>query len=382
MAQRRANNRKISPAATAEARRLRQTLRGMAWRGWGPFVSERQWGTVREDYSEYGNAWEYFPHDHARSRAYRWGEDGIAGFCDRHQWLCLGLALWNGRDPILKERLYGLTNSEGNHGEDVKEIYYYLDSTPTHSYNRMLYRYPQQAFPYAQLVEESRRRGMQQTEFEITDTGIFDKSRYFDVEVEYAKAAVDNIMMRVTVHNRASEPATIDVLPQLWFRNIWAWSPIPEKPMLSGIDGSTVQIKHPNLPVMQWFCDGTPGLLFCENDTNPHRLFGMAAEGYFKDGVNDYIVAGNRTAVNPEPEGTKVAAHYRLSLPAGGSAQLRVRLAVEGVAAAFDTFDATIDQRRAEADEFYAAVQTDIDDPQARLVQRPAFAGMLWSKQF
>jgi len=367
---------------TAEEARLEEMRRGVPWQRWGPYVSERQWGTVREDYSEQGTAWEYFPHDHARSRAYRWGEDGIAGFCDRHQWLCLGLGLWNGRDPILKERLFGLTNSEGNHGEDVKEIYYYLDCTPTHSYQRMLYRYPQATFPYSQLVEENRRRGRQDPEFEITDTGVFDFFRYFDVEVEYAKSGVDNILLLVTVHNRAAAPASINVLPQLWFRNIWSWDGAAERPQLREDGEARIAIEHPNLPSMKLLCDGEPTLLFCENETNLRRLFGSAATGYFKDGINDFVVAGNPGAVNPGKFGTKAAAHYPLQVPAQASAAVRVRLLCDEEETRFEDFDAVMKSRRREADEYYNAIGQDVAAGDARLVQRRALAGMLWTKQF
>jgi hypothetical protein len=367
---------------TAEAARLEEMRRGVPWQRWGPYVSERQWGTVREDYSEHGTPWEYFPHEHARSRAYRWGEDGIAGFCDRHQWLCLGLGLWNGRDPILKERLFGLTNSEGNHGEDVKEIYYYLDCTPTHSYQRMLYRYPQATFPYSQLVEENRRRGRHDPEFEITDTGVFDSFRYFDVEVEYAKSDVDNILLLVTVHNRADAPASIDVLPQLWFRNVWSWDGTAERPRLRGDEEARIAIEHPNLPPMKLLCDGEPALLFCENETNLRRLFGRAATGFFKDGINDFVVAGNRGAVNPEKFGTKAAAHYQLQVPAQASVAVRLRLLCDEEESRFEDFDAVMKSRRQEADEYYNAVGQDVPAGDARLVQRRALAGMLWTKQF
>ena len=314
---------RAAAARTAEALRLEEIHHGVHWRRWGPYLSERQWGTVREDYSEYGNAWDYFPHDHARSRAYRWGEDGIGGFGDDRLRLCLGLALWNGRDPILKERLFGLTNAEGNHGEDVKELYYYLDGTPTHSYMRMLYKYPQAAFPYSWLVEENRRRGMAEPEFELIDTGVFDENRYFDVEIEYAKADVDDILMLVTIHNRGHEPASLHVLPQLWARNIWSWKPDSKKPRLLAREDASISIDHPELPPLRLFCDDRPEFLFCENDTNFQRLFGMKMPGrYFKDGINDYIVNGDLAAVNPVPLGTKVAAHYRLTLRAEETARL------------------------------------------------------------
>ena len=372
-----------SAAGTAEAARLASISRGVHWRRWGPYLSDRQWGTVREDYSPDGTAWEFFPHDHARSRAYRWGEDGIAGFSDDQLLLCLGLALWNGRDPILKERLFGLTNSEGNHGEDVKELYYYLDGTPTHSYMRMLYKYPQAAFPYAVLVEENRRRSRHQPEFELIDTGIFAENRYFDVEIEYAKADVDDILMQVTIYNRAREEATLHVLPQLWSRNIWSWQPQSMKPRIVTRGGDSVSVDHPMLPPMRLRCEGSPEFLFCENETNIPRLWEMAAPGqYFKDGINDYVVNGDRAAVNPARLGTKVAAHYCMTLPGGGDARLRLRLAHDDAASGFDDFGSVFRRRRAEADEFYAALQRDIDDPDTRLVHRQAFAGMLWTKQF
>ena len=368
---------------SAEAMRLEEIHYGKHWRRWGPYLSERQWGTVREDYSEYGTAWEYFPHDHARSRAYRWGEDGIGGFGDEQLLLCLALALWNGRDPILKERLFGLTNSEGNHGEDVKELYYYLDGTPTHSYMRMLYKYPQAAFPYAWLVEENRRRGRSEPEFELIDTGIFADNRYFDVEIEYAKADVDDILMRVTVHNRAADAAELHVLPQLWARNIWSWKPDCPRPLLVAREDRTISVDHPLLPRLRLHCDGSPEFLFCHNETNITRLSGISAPGHhFKDGINDYVVNGEVAAVAPDRRGSKVAAYYRLSLPAGGCAQLRARLAPADHAFGLSDFDDIFDQRRAEADEFYAELQHDITDPDARLVQRQALAGVLWSKQF
>ncbi len=370
-------------AGTAEGLRLGEIGRGVRWRRWGPYLSERQWGTVREDYSADGDAWRYFPHDHARSRAYRWGEDGIAGWGDDRLLICLSLALWNGRDPILKERLFGLTNPEGNHGEDVKELYYYLDGTPTHSYMRMLYKYPQAAFPYDLLVAENRRRGRNAPEFELIDTGVFADDRYFDVEVEYGKAAADDVLMRVTIHNCAAEPAVLHVLPQLWARNIWSWQPQSMRPRLAGRDDHSISIDHPLLPPMRLACEGQPEILFCDNDTNPRRFGGQAAPGsYFKDGINDYLVAGDRRAVSPARVGTKAAAHYLMRLPAGGETRLRLRLAGQEGTIATDEFDALLDRRRAEADEFYAALQHAVTDPDARLVHRQAFAGMLWTKQF
>jgi hypothetical protein len=377
----RSTSRKVF-AETAEARRLDEARAGMPWRRWGPYLSERQWGTVREDYSEHGNAWDYFPHDHARSRAYRWGEDGIAGFGDDQLYLCFGLALWNGRDPILKERLFGLTNSEGNHGEDVKELYYYLDATPSHSWMRMLYKYPQAAFPYAQLVEENRRRGTADPEFELLDTGVFDDNRYFDIEVAYAKAAPDDILIEITAINRGSDPAPLHILPQFWARNIWSWNPGVEKPVLRRDGAEAILADHPHLPPMRLDCDGSPALLFCENDSNSGRLWGHPSPGYFKDGITDHVVDGRHDAINPEEIGTKAAAHYRLVLDGGAMMRVRLRLCPAEQGGGFDDFDRILARRRAEADEFYAALQADIADEDARHVQRQALAGMLWSKQF
>ncbi|MBS0209548.1 MAG: glucosidase [Planctomycetes bacterium] len=371
-----------------QARLLQSDQADAPWRKWGPYLSERQWGTVREDYSADGNAWDYLPHDHARSRAYRWGEDGLAGFSDLEARLCLALALWNGRDPILKERLFGLTNEEGNHGEDVKELYYYLDATPTHSYLKLLYKYPQAAFPYERLLAENQKRDRTEPEFELLDTGVFDEDRYFDVFVEYAKTSPEDILMLVTVHNRGPEAASIHVLPTLWFRNTWSWSGNTEqKPSLAAADDaapgeSAIDASHRRLGVRRLWCEGQPELLFCENETNVRRLFNAEAPGPFKDAFHNYLIAGQRDAVNREQTGTKAAAHYTLNLPAGGSAQVRVRLAPEDVAGGFADFDAVMTARRREADEFYADLQRDVADADARLVQRQAFAGMIWNKQF
>jgi hypothetical protein len=388
----------------AEQERLAAANEGkVPWRLWGPYLSERQWGTVREDYSPDGTAWDYFPHDHARSRAYRWGEDGLAGFSDEQQRLCLSLALWNGRDPILKERLFGLTNAEGNHGEDVKELYYYLDATPTHSYLKMLYKYPQREFPYALLVAENRKRGKDQPEFELLDTGIFDDDRYFDIFVEYAKATPTDILMRVTVHNRGAETAALHVIPQLWFRNTWSWKPTA-KPVLTSIKRTAVLVRHDGLGDYILHCDGQPEMLFCDNETNFQKLFGLdkASGGYFKDGFHEYIVHGNRAAVHPGPEGTKAGALYQLTVDSGKSVQIRLRLAGRALRSApqvhsepdgsvagtprsarpFEDFEAVFDRRIREADEFYDDVQKGIADADARLVQRQAFAGMIWGRQF
>jgi len=353
------------------------------WRRWGPYLSERQWGTVREDYSPGGTAWEYFPHNHARSRAYRWGEDGVAGISDDKQNLCLSLALWNGKDPILKERLFGLTNAQGNHGEDVKEIYYYLDATPTHSYLKMLYKYPQREFPYAQLVEENARRGKEQLEFELLDTGIFDDDRYFDVFVEYAKAAPEDLLMRVTIYNRGPDEAAIHLLPQLLFRNTWSWKENSPKPEIFPTNRSAIAAKHAELGTYTLNCDGNPELLFCDNETNFLRLFGQnQITGHFKDAFHDYVVHGNSSAVNPERSGTKAGALYQLTIPAGGSKQVRLRLSNANNRKSFADFDSIFAQRISEADEFYAGLQKGISDADARNVQRQAFAGMIWSKQF
>ena len=319
---------------TAEHKRLEESRHEASpWKKWGPYLSERQWGTVREDYSEGGDAWEYFTHDQARSRTYRWGEDGIAGLSDDKQRLCFALALWNGKDPILKERLFGLTNSEGNHGEDVKEYYFYLDSTPTHSYMKFLYKYPQAAFPYADLVETNRRRNREEMEYELIDTGVFDGDRYFDVFVEYAKAAPQDILIRIRAANRGPEPAELHLLPTLWFRNDWAaWIARPgEKPNLKQIKGpagtSAVAAAHPLVGEYTLYCEGEVPLLFTDNETNYERVFGTPnLDPYVKDGINNYVVLGQQGAVNPGKTGTKVAPHYRFTIGPGQSATVRLRL--------------------------------------------------------
>ena len=368
-----------------EARRLRDNAAyNSPWRRFGPYLSERQWGTVREDYSAGGAAWDYFPHDHARSRAYRWGEDGIAGFSDHRQRLCLGVALWNGRDPILKERLFGLQNAEGNHGEDVKELYYYLDATPTHSYLKMLYKYPQAEFPYARLVDENRRRGKSEQEFELVDTGVFDDDRYFDVVVEYAKADPNDILWRITAYNRGPEPARLHVLPQLWFRNTWSWHQVAKKPSLKRSGRFSIEAQHPELGRFSYYVDparGEPQLWFCENETNMRRIFGSeAGPTYPKDAFHEYLVARRDGAVEYE-NGTKSAAHFVFDIPAQGSASVRTRLVKDTTALPFAEFDAIFAERLREADEFYEELQHDIKSADARLVQRQALAGMIWSKQ-
>jgi hypothetical protein len=355
------------------------------WRRWGPYLSERQWGTVREDYSPGGTAWDYFPHDHARSRAYRWGEDGIAGLSDDNQNLCLALAMWNGRDPILKERLFGLNNAEGNHGEDVKEVYYYLDAIPTHSYLKMLYKYPQREFPYAQLVEENARRKSQPElpEFELLDTGVFDDDRYFDVFVEYAKAGPEDLLMRVTVHNRGPDEATIHLLPQLWFRNTWSWQPDSVRPEIARTNRGVLTARHAEFGDYSFYADGTPEILFCENDTNVRRFYGQnEAAGYFKDAFHEYVVHSNPAAVNPQNSGTKAGVLHKLAVPVGGSREIRLRLSKASNRMPFSDFDSVFARRIQEADEFYAGLQDGIARADACNVQRQAFAGMIWSKQY
>ena len=360
------------------------------WKKWGPYLSERQWGTVREDYSENGDAWNYFSHDQARSRVYRWGEDGLAGISDDQQRLCFALALWNGKDPILKERLFGLTNSESNHGEDVKEYYFYLDSTPTHSYMKYLYKYPQAAYPYDKLVETSRRRTRQEMEYELLDTGVFDENRYFDVFVEYGKASPEDILIQITIHNRGAEPAELHVLPTLWFRNLWSWGRQAEKPVLQQLTRTqrwgVVKATETKLGERYFYSDGDPSLLFTENETNTKRIFGVANRTpYVKDSFNDFIVHGRKEVVNPEQKGTKVAAHYRLTVAPGQCQVVRLRLsdvAPTGAAAFGGHFEEVLDARRDEADEFYKAIiPASLNADQAN-VMRQAVAGMLWSKQF
>jgi hypothetical protein len=368
----------------AERQRLDATNKGLApWRFWGPYLAERQWGTVREDYSASGAAWEYFPHDDARSRVYRWGEDGLLGICDEHGRLCLALALWNGRDPILKERLFGLTNREGNHGEDVKELYYYLDATPTNSYLKALYKYPQAAYPYDQIVAENARRGKTEPEYELLDTGAFDDDRYFDVFVEYAKSASDDLLMRVTVHNRGPEAAAIHVLPQLWFRNTWAWMETTRpRPSLSIAEDGSIEVNHRSLGGRRLYFESAKETLFTENETNLRRHAKMEnALGPFKDGFHEYLLHDRADAVSEAKVGTKAAVHYLLDVPAGGSREVRLRFAPGAQATPFADFDAVFAARIAEADAFYATIQEGMSDD-ARLVQRQALGGMIWSKQF
>ena len=379
---------------TPEAKRLEESAsRSTHWKRWGPYLSERAWGTVREDYSPYGTAWEHLPHDHARSKAYRWNEDGLAGISDRHQFICFALALWNGRDPIIKERLFGLTGHEGNHGEDVKEYYFYLDSTPTHSYMKYLYKYPQAAFPYARLVEENRRRGRRDPEFELLDTGVFDQDRYFDVFVEYAKATSDDLLIRIDIINRGPGPAELSVLPTIWFRNTWSWGLDVRRPRLKqgdpvheGVNGmSVIELAHDYYGRRRLLCEGSPPVLFTENETNAQRLYGAEnSSRYVKDGINDYIVHGRKDAVNPLQIGSKAAAHYVLTFSPGETRTLQLRFTdQEAKDALFGrAFNQTFIERRHEADEFYRQLEPDGLSEDARRVQRQSFAGLLWSKQF
>ena len=374
----------IAYMETIEQRRLNDAReKGTPWKKWGPYVSERQWGTVREDYSEDGNAWDYFSHDQARSRAYRWGEDGLAGISDDKQQLCFAIALWNGRDPILKERLFGLTNSEGNHGEDVKEYYFYLDSTPTHSYMKYLYKYPQREYPYRNLVETNRSRSREELEYELLDTGIFDGDRYFDVFAEYAKADPEDILIRITVHNRGPEGADLHLLPTLWFRNTWSWEEGAVKPLLRRVAEGTVRASHSQLGDLTLDCEGHPELLFTENESNFSRLWGKSNPSpYVKDAFHEYLIRGDHESVNPSDTGTKAAAHYRLEVPAGGSKVVRLRLSAKPRVKAFDTFDETFGSRLAEADEFFNRITPTSLSEDERRAHRQALAGMLWSKQY
>jgi hypothetical protein len=368
----------------AEQKRLNDTREaGIPWKKWGPYLSERQWGTVREDYSQDGNAWDYFSHDQSRSRAYRWGEDGLGGICDDKQRLCFAIALWNERDPILKERLFGLTNSEGNHGEDAKEYYFYIDSTPTHSYMKYLYKYPQAEFPYLDLVQTNRRRSREEFEYELLDTGIFDDDRYFDVFVEYAKEGPDDVAVRITVHNRGPEMARLHLLPTLWFRNTWSWDAGNQKPVLRAGGANVIQASHPELEDYWLYCEGSPELLFTENETNTQRLWGQSnASPYVKDAFHRYLIGRETGAVNPARMGTKAAAHYTLEVPGGGSKTVRLRLMRASIADAFRDIETIFARRIADADEFYKRITPQSFNEDQRRVHRQALAGMLWSKQF
>jgi hypothetical protein len=356
---------------------------GVPWKKWGPYLSERQWGTVREDYSDDGNAWSYFSHDQSRSRAYRWGEDGLGGISDDKQRLCFAVALWNERDAILKERLFGLTNSEANHGEDVKEYYFYIDSTPTHSYMKYLYKYPQREFPYRDLVQTNGRRSREDFEYELLDTGVFDDDRYFDVFVEYAKGEPEDVLVRITVHNRGPEAARLRVLPTLWFRNTWSWGIDDRKPSLRQTATNSIEASHHELGTYTLLCDGSPELLFTENESNAQRLWGQPNPSpHVKDAFHNYIVSGQRDAVNPAHVGTKAVAHYTVDVPARGSKTVRVRLTAGTAKKGFSDFDQTFTNRIADADEFYTRITPKTLSDDARLVHRQALAGMLWSKQY
>src|ERR1700751_2823171 len=388
---RQANKERHRMVQNPESVRLAEARNAKApWKKWGPYLSERQWGTVREDYSEDGNAWNYFTHDQARSRAYHWGEDGLAGISDDKQLLCFSLALWNGKDPILKERAFGLTNSEANHGEDVKEYYFYLDSTPTHSYMKYLYKYPQAAYPYLNLIETNRGRNRGDMEYELLDTGIFNGDRYFDVFVEYAKQNPEDILVQISVSNRGPDAAILHVLPTLWFRNTWTWWPDTPKPSLKKVAGrkgvQTVTASHGEVGQRYLYCEGDPALLFTENETNNERIFGTPnASAFVKDGINNCVVHGDGSAVNPEGTGTKCAAHYLLNVGAGKTATIRLRLsdlAPDHIGDPFNAFATTMQTRQGDADEFYKSITPASCSADEARVMRQALAGMFWSKQF
>jgi hypothetical protein len=368
---------------TAEKRRLiDDKSKKRNWRKFGPYLSERQWGTVREDYSPTGDAWNYVTHDAARSFAYRWGEEGIAGISDDQQLICFAAAFWNKKDPIIKERLFGLSNPEGNHGEDCKELYYYLDSTPSHSYMKMLYKYPQSEFPYSQLVTENKNRGKKDLEFELSDTGIFSDNKYFDVFIEYAKADTDDVLIQFTIHNRGKKAAPIHLLPTLWFRNTWSWDGHSGKPEIYKDEDGVVVAAHPEIGKYYLYTEGKTELLFCENETNTSKLHNYHKAGTFKDGVNDYLTHHNLQSVNILPKGSKVAANYALNIGGNKSQVIRLRLSNVHHADPFENFDRILKERTHEADEFYDTVQKEIPNTDHRMIQRQALAGMLWSKQF
>ena len=367
-----------------EQKRLNEAREaGIPWKKLGPYLSERQWGTVREDYSQDGNAWNYFSHDQSRSRAYHWGEDGLGGISDDQQRLCFALALWNERDPILKERLFGVTNSEGNHGEDVKEYYFYIDSTPTHSYMKYLYKYPQREFPYQDLVETNQRSSKEEFEYELINTGVFDDNRYFDVFLEYAKESPEDILIRITVHNRGPEAARLHLLPTLWFRNTWSWKTGKSKPSISKTEEG-IHASHSELGDYILFYEGTPELLFTDNESNLQRLWGQPNDSpWVKDAFHEYVISGNSEAINPAQTGTKAAVRYILDVPAGGSTVVRLRLSAAAPAEPLgDGFDATFAARLANADEFYARITPPSLSEDERRVYRQALAGMLWGKQY
>jgi hypothetical protein len=368
---------------TAEKRRLiDDKSKKKNWRKFGPYLSERQWGTVREDYSPTGDAWNFVTHDASRSFAYRWGEEGIGGISDDQQMICFAAGFWNKKDPIIKERLFGLSNPEGNHGEDCKELYYYLDSTPSHSYMKMLYKYPQSEFPYSQLLYENKKRGKKDLEFELSDTGIFDDNKYFDVFIEYAKADTDDLLIQLTIHNRGKKTAAIHVLPTLWFRNTWSWDGHSARPEIYKDEDGVVVAAHPEIGKYYLYTEGKSELLFCENETNTGRLYSYDKAGTFKDGVNDYLTRQNLQSVNILPKGTKVAVNYALNIAGNKSQTIRLRLSAAHNPNPFESFDRILKERVQEADEFYETVQKEIPSADHRMIQRQALAGMLWSKQF
>ncbi len=374
----------MKAAETAEGRRIAENdARTAHWNRWGPYLSARAWGTVREDYSADGAAWDSFPHDHARSRAYRWSEDGILGISDRHQRICFALALWNGRDPILKERFFGLTNSEGNHGEDVKECWFYLDATPSHSYLKALYKYPHAEYPYAQLLEENHRLGPREPEYELIDTGIFEGGRYFDVFVEYAKPSPEDVLVEITVCNRGPEAATLDLLPTIWFRNTWSWDGSQRPGLAADEVPGRIRLDEPSYGTRYLHCPPAAELLFTENDTNLERLYGAPnPTPHVKDAFHAYLIGGHHDAVNPQRRGTKAAARQRVDVPAGGEVRVRLRLTKEAVGDLGDGFEAALGRARRESDEFYAASIPAVLSPEERIVMRQAFAGMIWSRQY
>lgn len=375
---------KMSVKMNEEKQRLRSIKTDdAAWRKWGPYLSDRQWGTVREDYSKNGTAWEYISHDDARSKAYRWGEEGIAGISDDKQLICFSVGLWNKKDPIIKERYFGLTGNQGNHGEDVKEYYYYLDNTPTHSYMKMLYKYPQLEYPYSKLIEENNNRSKTDPEFELIDTGIFDENKYFDVFVEYVKNSEEDILIKITAHNRANEKAKINILPQIWFRNTWNWGKDNQKPELFLGENSSVRLIHHNLGEYNLYFENNSQILFCDNETNYKRLFNSEnITPFVKDGINDFITKNIERSTNPQKTGTKAACNYDLEINGKSSATVNLRLIKGSISKPFNNFEKIFSTRKKEADEFYSEIQKDLTSEDAKNVQRQAFAGMLWSKQF
>jgi hypothetical protein len=366
-----------------EKKRIKETRSNRGWKRWGPYMTERQWGTVREDYSPDGSAWEYFSFEQSRSRAYRWGEDGIAGICDYKQFLCFGLSFWNEKDPFLKERLFGLTGNQGNHGEDVKEIYYYLDCTPTHSYMKFLYKYPQQEFPYGHIYYENSRRSKLDPEFELIDTGAFNEDKYFDIFIEYAKADSEDILIRIKIINRGPETANIQVIPTTWFRNFWSFIQDPYKPCIYAGNQKAFYIDHRELGPFHLYYEGDPTPLFCDNETNHHKVYGHKfKKGYWKDGINDFVVNGSKAAVNPKLEGTKAGLLYKFTIPSGGQEVIKLRLTQNKLEKPFSTFDGLFKTRAMDADIFYDEIQHQIKDEDIKLIQRQAYAGMLMTKQF